>query len=87
MHLVGKQTDGWTVDYSGEKPATPLLDTVNYPIHMKNLSTEVILLVVVELLDSTSVGEENETPFIRVWKPLSSKRVLKTLRESPKGKV
>eukprot|EP00252_Welwitschia_mirabilis_P025816 TRINITY_DN821_c0_g1_i3.p1 TRINITY_DN821_c0_g1~~TRINITY_DN821_c0_g1_i3.p1 ORF type:complete len:723 (+),score=71.63 TRINITY_DN821_c0_g1_i3:187-2355(+) len=24
--------------YSSEKPSTPLLDTVNYPIHMKNLS-------------------------------------------------
>jgi hypothetical protein len=26
------------VDFSGEKPETPLLDTVNYPVHMKNLS-------------------------------------------------
>ncbi|GJN24785.1 hypothetical protein PR202_gb12548 [Eleusine coracana subsp. coracana] len=31
-------TGTWKIDYSGEKPATPLLDTVNYPIHMKNLS-------------------------------------------------
>ena len=37
--------------------------------------------------DPTSVGEENETPFIRVWKPLPSRRVLKALRENPKGKV
>ncbi|RCV09912.1 hypothetical protein SETIT_2G068200v2 [Setaria italica] len=29
----------WKVDFSGEKPATPLLDTVNYPAHMKNLTT------------------------------------------------
>ena len=36
---------------------------------------------------STLVGEENETPFIRVWKPLRSSRVLKILKESPKGKV
>ncbi|XP_023553267.1 probable 1-deoxy-D-xylulose-5-phosphate synthase 2, chloroplastic [Cucurbita pepo subsp. pepo] len=49
MHLVGKQTDGWTVDYSGEKPATPLLDTVNYPIHMKNLSTEDLEQLAAEL--------------------------------------
>ena len=34
----------------------------------------------------TLVGEENETPFIRVWKPFPIKRVLKTLRESPKEK-
>ena len=38
-------------------------------------------------LDPTSIGEENDTLFIRVWKPLPSKRILKTLRESPKGKV
>ena len=37
--------------------------------------------------DPTSGEEENETPFIRVWKPLPSKRVLKTLRESSKGKA
>ena len=36
--------------------------------------------------DPISVGEENETPFIRVWKPLPSRCVLKTLRESSKGK-
>ena len=39
------------------------------------------------LLDCTSVGEENETSFIRVWKPPHSKRVLKTLRGSSKGKI
>ena len=33
------------------------------------------------------VGEENEAFFIRVWKPLASRRVLKTLRGSPKGKT
>ena len=31
--------------------------------------------------------EENETFFIRVWKPLPSRRALKTLRGSPKGKA
>ena len=35
----------------------------------------------------TSVGKENEAFFIRVWKPLLSRRVLKTLRGSPKGKA
>ncbi|XP_022985020.1 probable 1-deoxy-D-xylulose-5-phosphate synthase 2, chloroplastic [Cucurbita maxima] len=48
-NLVGKETDGFTVDYSGEKPATPLLDTVNYPIHMKNLSPEDLKQLAAEL--------------------------------------
>ena len=33
------------------------------------------------------VGEENETLFIRVWKPLPSRHVLKTLRESSKRTI
>ncbi|XXG78953.1 hypothetical protein AAC387_Pa09g0122 [Persea americana] len=37
-----KETNSWKIDFSGEKPATPLLDTINYPIHMKNLSTRSI---------------------------------------------
>ena len=39
------------------------------------------------LQDLTSVGEQNKTFFIRVWKSLSSRHVLKTLRRSPKGKA
>ena len=39
------------------------------------------------LWDPTSVGEENGTFFIRVWKPFSSRRVLKTLRGSQKEKA
>ncbi|TVU41273.1 hypothetical protein EJB05_14776 [Eragrostis curvula] len=39
----------WKIDYSGEKPATPLLDTVNYPIHMKNLSTPELEQLAAEL--------------------------------------
>lgn len=34
-----------TLDFSGEKPPTPILDTINYPIHMKNLSTKVTSLI------------------------------------------
>ena len=30
-----------TLKYSGEKPQTPILDTINYPVHMKNLSVQV----------------------------------------------
>ncbi|XP_058067889.1 probable 1-deoxy-D-xylulose-5-phosphate synthase 2, chloroplastic [Magnolia sinica] len=29
-----------SLDFSGEKPLTPTLNTINYPIHMKNLSTK-----------------------------------------------
>ncbi|KAG6523276.1 probable 1-deoxy-D-xylulose-5-phosphate synthase 2, chloroplastic [Zingiber officinale] len=36
--VISKEMGGWRINCSGEKPATPLLDTVNYPIHMKNLS-------------------------------------------------
>lgn len=28
-------------EYFSQRPPTPLLDTINYPIHMKNLSTKV----------------------------------------------
>ena len=38
---IKKGKDGWKIDFSGEKPATPVLDTVNYPAHMKNLSIHV----------------------------------------------
>ena len=33
----------WKIDYSSEKPETPLLDTINYPVHMKNLTTTVYI--------------------------------------------
>ena len=36
------------------------------------------------LFSQRLVGEENEPPFISVWKPFPSRRVLKTLREIPK---
>ncbi|KAK6131938.1 hypothetical protein DH2020_034320 [Rehmannia glutinosa] len=28
------------LNFSGEKPSTPILDTINYPIHLKNLSVQ-----------------------------------------------
>ncbi|XP_056696733.1 probable 1-deoxy-D-xylulose-5-phosphate synthase 2, chloroplastic isoform X2 [Spinacia oleracea] len=37
---IRKEKDGWKIDFTGEKPPTPMLDTVNYPLHMKNLSTQ-----------------------------------------------
>lgn len=30
-----------SLNFSGEKPHTPILDTINFPMHMKNLSLEV----------------------------------------------
>ena len=36
---------------------------------------------------SSSVGKENEIFFISLWKPLRSRRVLKTLRASTRGKI
>jgi 1-deoxy-D-xylulose-5-phosphate synthase len=40
--VVKKAEDGWKIDFSsGEKPSTPLLDTIDYPFHMDNLSTQV----------------------------------------------
>lgn len=39
--IIRKEKDEWKINFSSEKPPTPLLDTVNYPVHMKNLSTQV----------------------------------------------
>ncbi|KAJ6678284.1 1-DEOXY-D-XYLULOSE-5-PHOSPHATE SYNTHASE 2 CHLOROPLASTIC-RELATED [Salix viminalis] len=39
--VIKKAQDCWKIDFSsGEKPPTPLLDTINYPVHMDNLSTQ-----------------------------------------------
>ncbi|KAK9166673.1 hypothetical protein Scep_001864 [Stephania cephalantha] len=35
---VWKEKDGWKIDFTAEKPETPLLNTINFPAHMKNLS-------------------------------------------------
>ncbi|KAK8282495.1 hypothetical protein V6Z11_D08G031700 [Gossypium hirsutum] len=42
MDKLGQQTTRTKrlLNFSGEKPSTPLLDTINHPIHMKNLSIE-----------------------------------------------
>ncbi|XP_058187998.1 probable 1-deoxy-D-xylulose-5-phosphate synthase 2, chloroplastic [Rhododendron vialii] len=39
----------WEIDFSGEKPPTPLLDTINYPVHMKNLSAQDLEQLAAEL--------------------------------------
>ena len=40
----------------------------------------------VSLFFKFEIGEENEVSVMRVWKPLPSRHVLKTLRGSQKGK-
>ena len=45
--MLRKESNGWKIDFSGEKTATPLLDTVNNPVHTKNLSTHVLPLLLV----------------------------------------
>ncbi|XP_065849389.1 probable 1-deoxy-D-xylulose-5-phosphate synthase 2, chloroplastic [Euphorbia lathyris] len=38
--MVAKSTEKRSLNFSGNKPSTPLLDTINYPIHMKNLDVQ-----------------------------------------------
>ncbi|KAL9461119.1 hypothetical protein AB3S75_004169 [Citrus x aurantiifolia] len=47
--VMRKEKGGWKIDFSEKKPPTPLLDTINYPIHMKNLSTEDLEQLAAEL--------------------------------------
>ncbi|OUZ99756.1 Transketolase-like [Macleaya cordata] len=48
--MIRKEKDGdWKIDFTGEKPMTPLLDTINYPAHMKNLSTQDLEQLAAEL--------------------------------------
>ena len=53
-----------------------LLTQLNIRIEKLNVQSRCLLW------DPTSVGKENETFFIRVWKPLPNIPVLKTLKES-----
>ncbi|KAM7519770.1 hypothetical protein LguiB_018732 [Lonicera macranthoides] len=47
--MMIRKEKGRKIDFSGEKPPTPLLDTINYPVHMKNLSTEDLEQLAAEL--------------------------------------
>jgi 1-deoxy-D-xylulose-5-phosphate synthase len=47
--MIRKEKEGWQIDFSGEKPPTPLLDTINFPIHMKNLNTQDLEQLAAEL--------------------------------------
>ncbi|KAL6552122.1 hypothetical protein OROGR_008276 [Orobanche gracilis] len=46
---ITKEKDRRKIDFSGDKPATPLLDTINYPLHMKNLSSNDLEQLAAEL--------------------------------------
>ncbi|KAK4761442.1 hypothetical protein SAY87_029326 [Trapa incisa] len=46
---IHKEKEGWKIDFSGDKPATPMLDTINYPLHMKNFSTQDLEQLAAEL--------------------------------------
>ncbi|PSS26795.1 1-deoxy-D-xylulose-5-phosphate synthase [Actinidia chinensis var. chinensis] len=47
--MIRREKDGWKIDFSGEKPPTPLLDTINFPVHMKNLSPQHLEQLAAEL--------------------------------------
>ncbi|KAK9990940.1 hypothetical protein SO802_025925 [Lithocarpus litseifolius] len=47
--MIWKEKDEWKINFSGKKPAAPLLDTINYPAHMKNLSTQDLEQLAAEL--------------------------------------
>ncbi|XP_050206168.1 probable 1-deoxy-D-xylulose-5-phosphate synthase 2, chloroplastic [Mercurialis annua] len=57
--MIRKEIDGWKIDFSKEKPVTPLLDTVNYPVHMKNLSTQDLEQLAAELRADIIYGVSN----------------------------
>lgn len=37
-------------EYYSNRPPTPLLDTINYPIHMKNLSVKVKIKALIPMI-------------------------------------
>ncbi|KAL5705322.1 1-deoxy-D-xylulose-5-phosphate synthase [Ranunculus cassubicifolius] len=47
--LVRTESEPIKIEYTKEKPATPLLDTINYPKHMKNLTTPELEKLAAEL--------------------------------------
>ncbi|KAM7529376.1 hypothetical protein LguiB_032786 [Lonicera macranthoides] len=47
--MINTAKEGWKIDFSGEKPPTPLLDTIDYPVHLKNLSTKDLEQLAAEL--------------------------------------
>ncbi|KAL2551318.1 1-deoxy-D-xylulose-5-phosphate synthase [Forsythia ovata] len=47
--IVRKEKDGWQTDFSAGMPPTPILDTINYPVHMKNLSVKDLEKLATEL--------------------------------------
>ena len=39
--MIRREKDGWKIYFAGEKPPTQVLDTINFPVQMKNLSPQV----------------------------------------------
>ncbi|XP_043709174.1 probable 1-deoxy-D-xylulose-5-phosphate synthase 2, chloroplastic [Telopea speciosissima] len=50
---IKKEKGAWKIDFSEKKPATPLLDTINYPVHLKNLSIQDLEQLAAELRAET----------------------------------
>ncbi|KAF7814973.1 L-ascorbate oxidase-like protein [Senna tora] len=47
--MISKERDGWNINYYTHKPATPLLDTINYHPHIINLSSHDLEQLTTEL--------------------------------------
>ena len=63
------------------------LEDRSHPIRINSIAQFEYEDVECEIPHQLGIGEENETFFIRVWKPLPSRCVLKILRASPKGRT
>ncbi|XP_042506665.1 probable 1-deoxy-D-xylulose-5-phosphate synthase 2, chloroplastic [Macadamia integrifolia] len=50
---IKKEKGAWKIDFSKEKPATPLLNTISYPVHLKNLSIRDLEQLAAELRAET----------------------------------
>ncbi|CAI9780896.1 unnamed protein product [Fraxinus pennsylvanica] len=47
--ILRKEKDGWQPDFLGGMQPTPILDTIKYPVHMKNLSVNDLEKLAAEL--------------------------------------
>nr|QGZ06735.1 DXS2B [Thuja plicata] len=54
--VVKRDDSPLKIDYSGEQPPTPLLDTVNHPKHMKNLNVQDLRQLAKELREEIIFG-------------------------------
>nr|QYV42684.1 1-deoxy-D-xylulose-5-phosphate synthase [Taxus cuspidata] len=54
--IVRREDAPLKIEYTGEKPPTPLLDTINYPKHMKNLNVQDLKQLAKELREEIIFG-------------------------------